>query len=57
MKPKPSGEAVAPSMPFVILSAPAVNGEPVTVAWSLAEVVLPPTSLTVTVTVKVPAWL
>ena len=55
MKPKVSCDGVTPSTPSLIVSVPAVSGELEIVALPVAEAVLPPTSLTVTVTVKVPA--
>ena len=56
VKPNVSGAGVTPSTPGPIVSVPAVSGELAIVVWPVAVVVLPPSSLTVTVTVKVPAW-
>ena len=50
VKPNVSCAGVTPSTPFVIVSVPAVSGALVTVAWPVAEAVLPPMSVTVTTT-------
>ena len=54
MKPKVSGAGVTPSTPVPIVSVPAVSADLAIVAWPVAVAVLPPSSATVTVTVKVP---